>query len=89
MEKPGTDRGYYLFVEDDAGCFIEQQSGQTIQDTDTDQHLPTDLITEAEVDMYQVPEQDHPTIDDDAETISSTSTADYNREEVEMVRYLI
>ena len=48
MERPGTDRGYYLFVEDDAGCLIEQQSGQTIQDTDTDQHLPTDLITEAE-----------------------------------------
>ena len=83
MERPGTDRGYYLFVEDDMGCLIEQQSGQTIQDTDTDQHLPTDLITEAEADTYQVPEQDSPTIDDDAETISSTSTADYNREEVE------
>ena len=25
-EKPGTDRGYYLFVEDDAGCLIEQQN---------------------------------------------------------------
>ena len=37
MEKPGTDRGYYLFVEDDAGCLIEQQNGQTVQDTDTDQ----------------------------------------------------
>ena len=83
MERPGTDRGYYLFVEDDAGCLIKQQCGQTIQDTDTDQHLPTDLITEAEADTYQVPEQDGLTIDDDAETISSTSTADYNREEVE------
>ena len=82
MERPGTDRGYYLFVEDDTGCLIEQQSGQTIQDTDTDQHLPTDLITEAEANMYQVPEQDGPTMDDDAETISSTSTVDYNREEV-------
>ena len=29
-------------------------------------------------------EQDNPTVDDDAETISSTSTADYNREEVEV-----
>ena len=83
MERPGTDRGYYLFVEDDVGCLIKQQSGQTIQDTDTDQHLPTDLITEAEADTYQVPEQDGPTIDDDVETISSTSTADYNHEEVE------
>ena len=27
MEKPGTDRGYYLFVEDDVGCLIEQQNG--------------------------------------------------------------
>ena len=26
-EKPGTDRGYYLFVEDDTGCLIEQQNG--------------------------------------------------------------
>ena len=82
MERPGTDRGYYLFVEDDAGCLIEQQSGQTIQDTNTVRHLPTDLITEAEASTYQVPEQDDPTIDDDAETISSISTVDYNREEV-------
>ena len=61
---------------------IKQQSRQVIQDTDTEQHLPTDLITEAEAATYQVPEQDNPTIDDDAETISSTSTADYDREEV-------
>ena len=32
---------------------------------------------------YRVPEQDNPTVDDDAETISSASTADYDREEVE------
>ena len=82
MERPGTDRGYYLFVEDDAGCLIEQQSRQTIQDTDTDRHLPTDLITEAEANTYQVPEQDGLTIDDDMETISSTSTVNYNHEEV-------
>ena len=82
-EKPGTDRGYYLFVEDDAGCLIEQQDGRTVQDTDTDQQLPTDLITEAEASTYQVPEQDDLTIADDVETISSTSTVDYNHEEVE------
>ena len=35
-----------------------------------------------EATTYQVPEQDNPMIDDDAETISSTSTADYDREEV-------
>ena len=82
-EKSGTNKGYYLFIEDDAGCLIEQRDGRTVQDTDTDQQLPTDLITEAEASTYQVPEQDNPTIDDDAEMISSTSTADYNREEVE------
>ena len=83
MERPGTDRGYYLFVEDDTGCLIEQQSGQTVQDTDTDRHLPTDLITEAEADTYRVPKQDDPAVDDDVKTISSTSIADYNRKEVE------
>ena len=62
---------------------IEQRSRQVIQDTDTEQHLPTDLITKAEAATYQVPEQDNPTVDDDAETISSTSTADYDRQEVE------
>ena len=82
-EKSGTNKGYYLFIEDDTGCLIEQPDGQAVQDTDTDQQLPTDLITEAEASTYQVPEQDEPAIDDDAETISSTSTANYNREEVE------
>ena len=24
IEKPGTNHGYYLFVEDDSGCMIEQ-----------------------------------------------------------------
>ena len=38
---------------------------------------------EAKASTYQVPEQDNPAADDDAETISSTSTDDYNREEVE------
>ena len=46
--------------------------------------MPTDLITEAEAAIYRVPEQDNPMVDDDAETISSTSTADYDREEVEV-----
>ena len=82
-DRPGTGRGYYLFMEDNAGCMVKQWSRQVIQDTDTEQHLPTDLITKAEATTYQVPEQDNPTIDDDAETISLTSTVDYDREEVE------
>ena len=54
-----------------------------IKDMDTDQRLPTDLIAEEEATTYQVQEQDEQASDDNAETISSTSTADYNREEVE------
>ena len=42
-----------------------------------------DLITEEEAATHQVPGQDNQMIDDDAETISPTSTADYDREEVE------
>ena len=82
-DRPGTDKGHYLFIEDDAGCMIEQQSRQVIRDMDTEQCLPTDPITKEEAATYQVPEQDSPTIDDDAETISLTSMADYDREEVE------
>ena len=66
-------------MEDDAWCMVEQHGGQVIRDTDTEQCLPTDLITE-EATTYQVPGQDNQTIDDDAETISSTSTADYDHE---------
>ena len=62
---------------------VEQQGEQVIRDTDTEQPLPTDLISEEETATYQVPGQDNQTVDDDAETISSTSTADYDREEVE------
>ena len=51
-DKPGTSKGYYLFVEDDAGCTIEQGDRRMIRDTDTDQRLPTDLITEEEVATY-------------------------------------
>ena len=82
-DKPGTSKGYYLFVKDDAGCMIEQGDGRMVRDMDTDQRLPTDLITKEEAAMYQVPEQDDQVPDDDAETISSTSTANYDQEEVE------
>ena len=37
-----------------------------------------------EATTYQVPEQDNPIDDDDAETISSTSTVDYDHEKVEV-----
>ena len=82
-DRPGTSKGYYLFVEDDAGCMVEQGDGQMVTDMDTDQRLPTDLITKEEAATHQVLEQDNQMPDDDAETISSMSTANYNREEVE------
>ena len=31
-DRPRTSRGYYLFVEDDAGCMVEQQDEQVIRD---------------------------------------------------------
>ena len=62
---------------------VEQQGGQMVRDTDTDQHLPTDQIMEEEATAYQVPGQDDKTPDGDAKTISSTSTTNYDREEVE------
>ena len=82
VDRPGTSKGYYLFVEDDARCMVEQQGGQMVRDTDTKQRLPTDLITEEEVTTYQVPGQDNQTPDNDAETISLTSTANYDQQEV-------
>ena len=87
MNRPGTSKGYYLFIEDDSGCMVEQRDEQgniqMIKDTDTDRRLPTDLITEEEAETYQIPERDQLTSEDDVETISSTSMANYDREEVE------
>ena len=86
-ERPGTCHRYYLFMEDDSSCLIEQRDKegnvQFVKDTDTNQVLPMDHITEAGAEMYQIPEKDQKLVGDDAETISSTSTADYDREEVE------
>ena len=49
-DRPGTSKGYYLLVEDDARCMVEQM----VRDTDMEQGLPTDLITEEEAATYQV-----------------------------------
>ena len=54
-----------------------------VRNMDTDQCLSTDLITEEEAAIYQVLELDDQAPDDDAKTISSTSTANYDWEEVE------
>ena len=82
-DQPGMTKGYYLYVEDDQGYMVEQRDGTLVPDTETERLLPTDQITEAEAATYQVLEGDDD-IDDDTETISSTSTAYYDREEVKM-----
>ena len=82
-DRSRTSKDYYFFVDNNEGCVVEQGDGQLVRYMDTDQHLPTDLITEEEAATYQVPEQDDQMPDDDAETISSMSTANYDREEVE------
>ena len=53
-----------------------------VLDTETDKRLRMDLITEEDMDKYltQPGKQED---GNDTETISSTSTADYDREEVE------
>ena len=85
-EKPGTRHRYYLFVEDHTGYLVEQRDKernvQLVKDTDTNRVLPTDYITEVEAETYQIPKKDCQPIEDDAETISSTSTADYDWKEV-------
>ena len=52
-------------------------------DTEMNQQLVLELITEEDIDKYfvQPNEQENK---DETKTISSTSTADYNREEVEV-----
>ena len=86
-EKPGTHRRYYLFVEDDAGYLVEQKDREgnvhLVKDTDTDKVLPTDYITEAEAETYQSLEKDQQTTEHNAETISLTSMANCDQEEVE------
>ena len=53
-----------------------------ILDTETDRQLPTDHIMEQDTDKYFMP-PDEQGDRNDKETSSSTSTADYDREEVE------
>ena len=53
-----------------------------VLDTETDRQLPTDLITEQDTNKYFI-QPDEQEGGNDTETISSTSTADYDQEEVE------
>ena len=84
--RPGTEKGYYVYVEDEGGMYLEvideKEVPTLVLDSETDKQLPTDLITEQDTNKYfaQPDEQED---GNDTETISSMSTADYDREEVE------
>ena len=72
--------------EDDGDTYLETKDEHRetvlVLDTETNQQLVLDLVTEEDTDKYfvQPNEQEDK---DETETISSTSTADYDREEVE------
>ena len=36
-DQPGTTKGYYLYMEDDQGCMIEQEDGTLVPDTEAEQ----------------------------------------------------
>ena len=80
--RPGTDKGYYLYIEDEGGVYVETVDDKGVPTLETDKWLMMDLITEKDTDKYftQPGKQED---GNDTETISSTSTADYDREEVE------
>ena len=82
----GTDKGYYVYVEDEGGVYIETTDEKGIPtlvlDTNIDKQLAIDYITEQHMEKYfiQPGEQED---GDKMEMISSTSTADYDQDEVE------
>ena len=84
--RPGTEKGYYVYIEDKDGMYLETINEKVVPtlvlDTETDRQLPTDHITEQDTDKYFVP-PDKQEDGNNTETISSMSTADYDREEVE------
>ena len=84
--RPGTEKGYYVYIEDEASVYLEtiDEKGVStlVLDTETDRQFPTDHITEQDTDTYFAPPEEQED-KNDTETISSTSTADYDQEEVE------
>ena len=49
-KRPGTEKGYYEYIEDEGGIYLETIDERGIPtlvlDTKTDRQLPTDHITE-------------------------------------------
>ena len=85
--RPGTEKGYYVYIEDEGSVYLETIDEKGVQmlvlDTETDRQLPTDCIMEQDTDKYFTP-RDQQEDGNDTETISSTSTTDYDQEEVEV-----
>ena len=75
-----------MYVEDEGGVYIEMVDEEGVPmlvlDTETDRQLAKDYIMKQDTEIYFV-QQEEQKDGDEMEMISSTSTADYNREEVE------
>ena len=70
-----------MHVEDEGGVYIEMVDEEGIPmlvlDTETDGQLATEYITKQDTEKYFVQEEEQKD-GDETETISSTSTADYD-----------
>ena len=79
--RPGTEKGYYVCIEDENGIYLETIDKQGVPmlvlNTETNRQLLTDRITEPDTDKYFVPLEDQED-EHDTETISSMSTTDYD-----------
>ena len=57
--RPGTEKGYYVYIEDEGGMYLEtiDEKGvlMLVLDTETDGQLPTDCIMEQDTDKYFTP----------------------------------
>ena len=76
-----------VYIEDEGGIDLEtiDEKGvpTLVLDTETDRQLPTDCITEQNTNKYFTPPEEQED-ENNTEAISSTSTADYDQEEVEV-----
>ena len=79
--RPGTEKGYYMYMEDEGGVYIEMMDEQGILtlvlDTETDRQLTMDYITEQDTEKYVVSQEEQKD-GDEMELISSTSTVNYD-----------
>ena len=57
--RPSTEKGYYVYIEDKGGVYLETINEKGVPtlvlDTKTDRQLPTDCIMEQDTDKYFAP----------------------------------